>query len=223
MSDDNPWGGREPLYRPVVTSLGWLLRLRFAVRVAGPRLPATGPVLASANHVHRLDAVVLASTAMQQGRRIRFLALAELWRVPVLGWVLATGRMIPVHRGRGPEPMVRDACRALQAGEAVLVYPEGHLPRDDQHMPAQAGAGLLALEAHRMGAPVVPIAVWGLGAARSRRMLRRRLGVVAGAPVDLSGWGTRVDEDAARGAGETILAAVRALLPEAERLARQRR
>lgn len=215
------WQRREVLYDPVITVLDAVLRLTCSVRVGGHTLPARGPVLLVANHVAYLDAVVFGTVVRRLGRRARFLALAELWDVPVVNWMLRHGRMIPVWRGAGPQHMVANAGAALAAGQAVLVYPEGHIARG-RRLPALPGAGLLALTAD---APVVPIAVWGLGSPdRPRRVrLRRRLGVMVGAPVDLSSWGTRTDRAAARGAADAVLGAVRALLPAAEQLTRRGR
>lgn len=217
------WARREPLYPLVIRLLSLLLRLLFDVRFAGHALPRTGPVLLAANHVDRLDSVAFASVAYAHGRKTRFLALADLWDVRILGWVLRKGRMIPVHRGQGPFRMVEDACHALDAGEAVLIYPEGHLVRDRTDLPAQPGTGLLALTAD---APVIPMALWGFGADSSarttgghRRFRRSSLGVVTGKPVDLSRWKGRTDQAASQEAADAVLAQIRQLLPAAERLA----
>lgn len=216
MNDPDKWTRPEPLYPLVVAMLETLVRMCCDLRTAGRRLPGAGPVVVAANHVHRLDAVVFAVVAHRHGRRLRFLALADLWEVPVLGWVLRTGRMIPVHRGHGPSRMVDDACRALEAAQAVLVYPEGRLARDGPDASAQPGAGLLALVSD---APVVPMALWGLGPLQpSVRRLRRPVGVAIGDPIDLSGWAGRTDREAAHGAAAAVLSAVEALLPMAARL-----
>lgn len=210
----------ERLYPLLMPLLSALLRIRYSVRYGGRRLPRHGPVLIVANHVHRLDAVVFASAAFRCGRRPRFLALADLWDVPGLRWLLRHGRMIPVHRGQGPQRMARDGTAALDAGEAVLVYPEGHLPRPDAEAPAQPGAGLLALSTD---APVVPMAMWGLGPARTPgRRLRPSIGVVIGAPCDLSAWAGRVDRVAAQEVAVALLSAVRTLLGDAQQLAERR-
>lgn len=211
--DDDPWATRELAYPLVMPLAAALLQARYALRWTGPPLPATGPVLVVANHVHRLDAVVFATVASRSGRWLRFLALADLWEVRGLGWLLRHGRMIPVHRGQGPVRMARDAQQALDAGQAVLVYPEGQLPSADAEPPARAGAGLLALSA---GVPVVPMAVWGLGRTRARRRrLRRPVGVAVGGPIDLSAWQGRTDERASQEAADALLVAVRRLLPRA--------
>jgi 1-acyl-sn-glycerol-3-phosphate acyltransferase len=83
-------------------------------------------VVLAANHVSFLDPLVLALALYDCGRRkVRFLALADLFDQPLVGWVLRGTRMIPVARGRGVDRMAEDAGAALEAGQAVLVYPEG--------------------------------------------------------------------------------------------------
>ena len=218
VDDRHRWTRREPLYPIVIKLFGAVLRLLFDVRFGGRHLPPTGPAIIAANHVHRLDAVVFGCVAFWQGRKARFLALADLWDVFGLRWLLEKGRMIPVHRGAGPFRMVQDARAALEAGEVVVIYPEGHLVPGRDDLPAQPGTGLLALTTD---APVIPMALWGLrGDQRYGRAGRRRIGVAAGDPVDVSQWRGRTDERSSRAAADAILAAVRAQVPRAERLAR---
>lgn len=118
--------------------------------------------------------------------------------------------MIPVARGRGVARMADDACAALDAGQAVLVYPEGTIVPPGQRRPARPGAGLLAL---RASVPVLPIASRGLERHPRRRLppLRRRVTVVVGAPVDLSPWRGRLDRQSQLEASAALLASVQAL------------
>jgi 1-acyl-sn-glycerol-3-phosphate acyltransferase len=81
--------------------------------------------------------------------------------------------MIPVTRGRGAARMADDACAALDAGQAVLVYPEGTIVPPGQTRPARPGAGLVAL---RISVPVLPIA--SRGVKRRRPRLRPQVTVV---------------------------------------------
>jgi 1-acyl-sn-glycerol-3-phosphate acyltransferase len=216
----SPWDRPEPLYRLVLGALDVVARCVFRLRVAhGERLPATGPALVVANHVSFLDPCLLAVAAHRYGRKVRFLALSSLLDVPVVGRVLRAGRTIPVARGGGATRMVEDACAALDAGQLVIVYPEGTIPRASTPATAKPGAGLLALTT---SAPVLPAASWGVERG-TRRLFRRRAAIVFGEPVDLSRWGGRVDRRAQLEAAAELLAAVRGLVPEAERLARARR
>ena len=214
------WQRPEPLYPPVIRVISALLRLVYDVRVAGGPVPRSGPVLFTANHVARTDAAMLAVVLFRRGRKTRFLAVSGLWSVPLLGWLLRKGRMVPVHRGAGTERMTHDACAALDAGEAVLVYPEGTIVPPGQQLPARPGAGQLALLSP---GPVIPIAVWGLGRDPVvRRGARRRVGVAIGEPVDLSPWRTSTSPRRNLEAAAAVLEAVRALRLRAEHAARAR-
>jgi 1-acyl-sn-glycerol-3-phosphate acyltransferase len=155
------------LLAPLARLVVWLLADLRAV--GAERIPARGGVLLAANHASFLDPVVLAVALYDCGRRkVRFLALPDLFDNPLVGWLLRDTRMIPVARGRGAARMAEDACAALDAGQAVLVYSEGTIVPPGQTRPARPGAGLVAL---RASVPVLPIAsaAWSAtGAATCR-------------------------------------------------------
>ena len=209
------WGRPEFLYPLVLPVIDLVVRALFRVEVHGiAHLPRRGPVVLAANHVSYLDPCVLACVSYRAGRRIRFLALSDLFSKPGLGRLLRAGRMIPVHRGQGAEPMLQDARAALAAGEAVLVYPEGTIPAPGVTVEAQRGAGLLALET---SAPVLPVGSWGLGRRRSKGpRLRRRAVVVFGEPLDLGPLRARSDRAVGRDAANALLDAVRERVLEAK-------
>ena len=214
MATARRWRRPERFYdrlAPLARLVVWLLA---DLRVVGAeRIPAHGGVLLAANHVSFLDPVVVAVALYACGRRkVRFLALADLFDQPLVGWVLRGTRMIPVARGRGVDRMAEDAGAALEAGQAVLIYPEGTIVPPGQTRPARPGAGLLALRAR---VPVLPIASQGVERRRRRRLprLRRRVTVIIGPPVDLSSWHGRLDRQAQLEASAALLASVQALRP----------
>lgn len=225
--DPERWRGPEPWYdriAAVVRVLAWLLA---DVAVVHPeRLPTEGPVLLAANHVSKLDPPILGTVVLRRRDRVRFIAVSGLFELRMVGAVLRATGMIPVERGAGPERMVADALAALDAGQAVVVYPEGTIPPPGATRPARPGAGLLALEAAARGVPVVPMASWGLdhhGRGRVPRLLRRRVGVAFGPPVNGAAWAGRRDRASQVEVSAALLDEVRALAPEAERAARTRR
>jgi 1-acyl-sn-glycerol-3-phosphate acyltransferase len=126
--------------------VAWLMR-PFAwwgrLRVEGlEHVPADGPVLVAPNHDSQMDPVVI-GLAVKPRRRLRYLAQAELWKIPGLGWFLNGMRQIPISRGTGDSRALDRAVDALKAGDAVAVFPEGRLSWGER-VRARSGIGLLA-------------------------------------------------------------------------------
>src|SRR2546428_2929670 len=97
------------------------------MRVSGLEVvPTEGPVLVVPNHDSQMDPVVL-GVALRRCRMLRFLARSNLWKIPGLGPVLRAMRQIPIERGVGDQAALGEAIKALGAGEAVCVFPEGRL------------------------------------------------------------------------------------------------
>jgi 1-acyl-sn-glycerol-3-phosphate acyltransferase len=113
------------------------------IRVEGlEHLPADGPVLVAPNHDSQMDPVVIGLAARPR-RRLRYLAQAELWKIPGLGWFLNGMRQIPIRRGTGDSRALDRAVEALKTGDAVAVFPEGRLSWGER-VRARSGIGLLA-------------------------------------------------------------------------------
>jgi 1-acyl-sn-glycerol-3-phosphate acyltransferase len=150
------------LYSAVVAVLDALLGLATRRRHLGvERVPATGPAVVVSNHLSISDPVVLACALRRAGRRGTFLAMAEAFSWPVVGWLLRRTGQIPVRRGLDPAAALQPALDALEAGWVVALYPEGKVTTEPDYRPlarGRTGAVRLALEA---GCPIVPVAQWG--------------------------------------------------------------
>ena len=97
---------------------------------------------------------------------------------------------IPVDRAKqgDPSPLL-SAKAALEAGEAVVIYPEGTVTRNPDSTPMRGKSGLarLALDAK---VRVVPMASWGSQAVwqksgKGSLKFGRPVWIKAGAPIDL--------------------------------------
>jgi 1-acyl-sn-glycerol-3-phosphate acyltransferase len=136
--------------------------LRFGLRwtIDGEsNIPEHGPTILASNHVSYLDPLTLAWLAGRRGRRIRFLAKAELFDKPGLGQLLRAGHQIPVRRGTAESAgALSAAVEALRKGECVAVFPEGTISEDLEPMRGKSGTARLAQES---GVPVVPVGLWG--------------------------------------------------------------
>ena len=164
---DRPTGvpkvlGREPyhLLRPFVRP-ELIPYARFDIS-GTENVPRRGPALLAANHRSYFDVVALAMVAARLGRPVRFLGKRELFDAPVIGQIARALGGISVDRGSGSDAPLRQARRALEAGEVVVVLPQGTIPRGrDFFEPVLRGKTGTARLAASTGAPVVPIGIWG--------------------------------------------------------------
>ncbi|MFZ0530302.1 MAG: lysophospholipid acyltransferase family protein [Propionicimonas sp.] len=209
----------QPAYRRIAGFGGWLLRrLTKQDWDVAEHLPA-GAVIVVANHISNFDPPTLAHYLIWNGRWPRMLGKAELWRIPVLGWVLRACGQIPVQRGtdRAEDALVH-AEAALAAGECVVIYPEGTVTADPGTWPMTAlpGAARLAL---RTGVPVIPVGQWGANLVMPGKNLtwprlwpKPTMIVRMGSPVNLGDLAGRTDNRAAAAAGVRIMDDVTALV-----------
>lgn len=143
-----------------VVRAGYPLRRWARLEVRGRELiPDEGRVIIVANHDSMLDPVAVVGAAHPR-RCVRFLAMAELWRNPVVRFVLERMGHIPVERGGGGAPALRQAADALRDGEAVAIFPEGKLSRG-RRLRARTGVAQLASEFPQT--PILLAAVIGAG------------------------------------------------------------
>ncbi len=120
------------------------------------KLPWRGPAVLVANHLSLLDILALYGLF----RPFKWVAKAELFRVPIVGWTLAINDYVRVWRGDtdSVRTMLERCRRHLARGTPVLLFPEGTRSRDGRLQRFKDGAFRLALDA---GCPVFPIAVSG--------------------------------------------------------------
>ncbi len=189
-----------------------LFRLFYRIEVHGvERMPAEGPVVIVANHHSFLDPLVV---GVVLPRPIAFISRGDLFHIPGLGWLLRKLYTIPVDRGSGDLAAVKAAIRALRAGMAFGIFPEGRRSRSGRLEPFKTGAAAIAL---RTGARVLPVAIvgtreiWPIGKAPR---MRGKILVRVGDPIDLEGASGRLDKARLEAATRRIEAAVARLLPE---------
>jgi 1-acyl-sn-glycerol-3-phosphate acyltransferase len=124
-------------------------------------LPRRGGFVAATNHVSMVDPITFAHYLWDNGRAPRYLAKDGVFRVPVIGRIIAACGQIPVYRETtNAIDAFSAAVAAVEAGECVAVYPEGTITRDPDLWPmlGKTGAARIALAT---GCPVIPVAQWG--------------------------------------------------------------
>jgi 1-acyl-sn-glycerol-3-phosphate acyltransferase len=167
-----------PTYAQVRRFFGALVRAVYRLEVAGAdRLPATGPAVVAPNHESVLDGIVLGAAIP---RELRFVAKAELWRSRLLAWALDGLGAIPIERSHGDYLAAVRVLQALEAGQAVVIFPQGAVRGDRVWKQGAAHAALMT------GAPLVPVRLVGTARALSRgRIGFPRLRVIVGKPIEV--------------------------------------
>ena len=152
-------GHISPLIRTVAFIARTLSRSFTRVRVEGDlaAIPREGPVILAANHISNADPVIVGAWLTPAlGRRIHWLGKKEMFGWPVVGWMARNGGVVPVDRGAADVDAFRMASRVLEAGQVLMVFPEGTRSPTAELQPPKDGLAMLAL---RTGATIVPIGV----------------------------------------------------------------
>ena len=191
------------LSRLIVLPVLYIYPLRMR-RFGVEHLPRTGPVLIVCNHVSVADPIILMAAARK--RRTSMVAKRELFQKhPVFGWLLRTYRAIPLDRAKPADfAAIRRACALLDQGEAVVVFPEGHVSRRGTMRRGAPGAGFFGL---RPGVTVVPAVIW------DTQLFRGPARVRFGPPVDLSDIAAPSRHERNRLATDRIMTVLAELLP----------
>ena len=133
----------------------WLSK---AGRIVGIQLtvvgkPAAEAVLMVANHISWLDIALLGGVANP-----RFLSKQEVRQWPVIGWLAAKSGTLFITRGKAGAAAQAAATilQALQAGDSVLLFPEGTTTTGNDVRTFHARLFAPAFEA---GAAVQPVAL----------------------------------------------------------------
>jgi 1-acyl-sn-glycerol-3-phosphate acyltransferase len=148
-----------PLIRGTALGARTLARCITRVHVEGDAsaIPRKGPVILAANHISNADPVIVGSWLTPKlGRRIHWLGKKEMFDWPIVGWMARNGGVVPVDRGGADVEAFRIAQRVLDAGQVLMVFPEGTRSPTAELQTPKDGLAMLAL---RTNATIVPIGV----------------------------------------------------------------
>lgn len=129
------------------------VKILYRLEVKGrENFPQQGPVIAVANHANLMDPILM---GIGLGRRqVCFMAKEQLFKIPVLGWIIRRLGVFPVKRGASDREAIRFALRILGEGKVLGMFPEGTRYRDGSIHALRSGAATLAVKS---GAVVLPI------------------------------------------------------------------
>jgi 1-acyl-sn-glycerol-3-phosphate acyltransferase len=177
----------------------WFRRLGIALARVNPwRIQITGAerldprqayVIVS-NHQSIVDIPLLSHLRLDT----KWMAKAELFKTPLLGWMLRMAGDVPVDRSdrRKGAIALQRCARYLREGLSVVCFPEGTRSLDGEMLPFLDGPFQLAI---RQGVPILQLVIEGSGSALPRGTWifgggsEIRLKILDAIPV--AGWNAR--------------------------------
>lgn len=132
------------------------------------------------NHQSFVDPILV---AVMLTRPVSYLARDNLFRIPILGWILRHTHVIPISRESARGGSIRVAIEQLEAGHLVGIFPEGTRSADDEVH--RFRPGFIAI-VRRTTQPIYPVGIAGFNRIMPRGAWFIRPGrvqVVYGAPL----------------------------------------
>ncbi len=185
---DRAWNAGEPtrwarlLYTVVRSALVGLCYLWFRLEISGrEHVPAEGAFILAPVHRSNLDTPIVAAVTR---RPMRFMGKDSLWGVHrAFSWFISALGAFPVARGTVDRDALRRCQSVLEAGQPLVLYPEGTRQSGPQLHELFDGPAFLAL---RTGVPVVPVGIGGSERAQrkgSKFIRPTKVRVVIGPPI----------------------------------------
>jgi len=144
------------------------------VEVTGrENLPAHGAALIASQHQSAFDTIVWFLLVPEAA----YVLKKELGTIPIYGALSRKMGMIAVDRSAGAaaiRTLVKDAHRAVAAGQQIVIFPEGTRAAPGAVLPLHPGVAALA---SRTGLPVIPV-VTDSGRCWGRRAFRKNPGII---------------------------------------------
>jgi 1-acyl-sn-glycerol-3-phosphate acyltransferase len=156
------------------------------------QIPEQGPAVLVCNHVSFVDALVIGGCVR---RPVRFVMDHRIYELPLLNFVFRIARTIPIAPAREDPEMLERAFSqigdALDEGDLVCIFPEGHITATGELQPFRPGIERII---ERNPVPVIPMALRGLwgtffsrkGGGAMRRFpthLWSKIALAVGAPL----------------------------------------
>lgn len=202
--------GGKVLYFVCRSIVCGITRLYTRMTIEGrEHLPPTGAYVLAPVHRSYVDTPIAACVTR---RRIRFMGKDTMWKFPVASRLISALGAFPVSRGTADREALKRCIAVLEAGEPLVLFPEGERKDGPIVQPLFDGAAFVAAKA---GVPIVPVGIGGSARVMPRSakfVFPRKVHMCVGAPI-------RVDvNDTGRASRHAVTAATAELHVELQRL-----
>ena len=117
-------------------------------------IPSKDSFIMVSNHGSLLDPPFLGHAL---GRNISFMAKAELFEIPFLGFVIQACGAYPVKRGIADKNTIKTACKKLSNNNSIGIFIDGTRQKNGRVNKPKQGAALLAFKNQKLLLPVAII------------------------------------------------------------------
>ena len=118
-------------------------------------VPRTGQLIVVANHITFAEPLLI---RLLLPRESRFATKEGFFKHKLPAAILKSYGCFPVFQGKADRPTIHKMEGYLAEGLAVAIFPEGTRSHTAELLPALNGAAMMA---HRTGAPILPVGIWG--------------------------------------------------------------
>ena len=208
--------GTRLMYFMVRDLLLVLCKLWFRYSISGrEHLPSSGPYIIAPVHRSNIDSP-LASFVTR--RRARFMGKDSLWKIRSIGKVFTLLGGFPVTRGSADLEALKRCVAVLDAGEPLVMFPEGTRQSGSVLQPLFDGPAYVAL---KRGVPIVPVGIGGSEKVMrkgSKMIWPRKCHLTIGVPIIVERSTTsRVDRERMAAVTTELAVALQAAFDDARR------
>jgi 1-acyl-sn-glycerol-3-phosphate acyltransferase len=143
-------------------------------------LPTTGGYVIAPVHRSYVDTPISACISR---RRIRYMGKDSMWKFASVGKLISALGAFPVSRGTVDREALMRCLAVLDAGEPLVLFPEGERKDGPTVQPLFDGAAYLA---SKSGVPIIPVGIAGSDRVMPRGakfIFPRKVKIVIGAPL----------------------------------------
>ena len=117
-------------------------------------IPQEDSFIMVSNHGSLLDPPILGHSL---GCNISFMAKAELFKIPILGFIIKACGAYPVKRGIADKNTIKTACEKLSKNKSIGIFIDGTRQKNGRVNKPKQGAALLAFRNQKLLLPVAII------------------------------------------------------------------